>query len=394
MAKMKKMLLALFALVIVLSFTFARGSRERDEKVIKIGVFEPATGDNGAGGKQQTLGIQYANYITPTITLNGEEYRIKLIIADNESSNDKAVSAAAALVNEEISVALGSYGSGVSIAGSDVFRIAGVPVITASSTNPQVTEGNSHYFRICFLDHFQGTVMANYAYNVLGARKAYCLAKLGDDYSAGLANYFIETFESLGGVCVYETFPEGNSDFTSYIANAKNEGAEIFFAPVSVEAAQLIINQANSQNLGMPMLAGDTWDSNVVLQAARGTNVDITVSTFYPEGADSAFDAGFKAWVNASPTRLRNNGGDDTVGAVTAMGYDAYNFALKAIENAESADPSDVMEALWTTEIEGVSGYIALDQVNGDAIRNTAYVKHYNNETVTWDLLPAVTVYR
>ena len=96
--------------------------------------------------------------------------------------------------------------------------------------------------------------------------------------------------------------------------------------------------------------------------------------------------------VNADSTRLSNNGGDDTVAAVTAMGYDAYYFALQAIENAGSTDPADVMQALWTTEIDGVSGHIALEQVNGDAIRNTAYVKHCNNENGTWDALPAVTV--
>lgn len=389
---MKKLLLALLTLVLVGSVVFAGGSGESTGNVIRIGVFEPASGDNGAGGKQETLGIQYANYLTPTLTLNGEEYTVQLVIADNESSNDRAASAAATLINAGISVALGSYGSGVSIAGSDTFRAAGVPVIGITCTNPQVTEGNSHYFRICFLDPFQGTVLANYAYNVLGVRKAYCLAKLGDDYSGGLVNYFIEAFENLGGVCVYETFPEGNSDFTSYIANAKNENCEIFFSPVSIEAAQLIINQADSQNLGMPILAGDTWDSNVVLQAARGTSVDLTITTFYPEGAQADFDNGFKEWVNADSTRLSNNGGDDTVAAVTAMGFDAYNFALQAILNAGSTDPADVMQALWTTEMDGVSGHIALDQVNGDAIRNTAYVKHCNNATGTWDALPAVTI--
>ena len=389
---MKKVLSTLFLVLLAVSVIYAGGSSESDGNVIRIGVFEPASGDNGAGGKQETLGIQYANYLTPTLTLNGVEYSVELVIADNESSNDRAASAAATLVNADISVALGSYGSGVSIAGSDTFRAAGVPIIGITCTNPQVTEGNTHYFRICFLDPFQGTVLANYAYNELGVRKAYCLAKLGDDYSGGLVNYFIEAFENLGGECVSETFPEGNSDFTSYIANAKNSGCEIFFSPVSTEAAQLIINQADSQDLAMPILAGDTWDSNVILQAAKGTDVSITITTFYPEGANAEFDNGFKEWVNADSTRLSNNGGDDTVAAVTAMGYDAYYFALQAILNAGSTDPADVMQALWTTELDGVSGHISLDQVNGDAIRNTAYVKHCDNESGTWLALPAVTI--
>ena len=388
---MKKALVFLLVLAMLVPL-FAGGSKE-DDNTIRIGVFEPASGDNGAGGKQETLGIEYANSLTPTVELNGTVYNVELIKADNESSNDKAATAASMLVNEDVSVVLGSYGSAVSIAGSDIFRAAGVPAIGVTCTNPQITEGNTHYFRICFLDPFQGTVLAAYAYNEIGARKAYCLSKLGDDYSGGLVNYFIEEFERLGGECVSETFPEGNSDFTSYIANAKNSGAEVFFSPVSTEAAQLIIDQSSSQGLGMPILAGDTWDSNVILQAARGkSNVDVTVTTFYPEGADASFDNGFKDWVNADSTRLANNGGDDTVAAVTAMGFDAYNFALQAIKNAGSSDPADVMEAIWKTEIDGVTGHIALEQVNGDAIRNTVYVKHCNTETGRWDALPAVVV--
>ena len=389
---MKKVLLFALTVLVSASMLFAGGSGEEDSTVVKIGVFEPASGDNGAGGKQETLGIQYANYVTPTVNIGGTDYTVELVIADNESSNDRAATAAATLVNAGVSVVLGSYGSGVSIAGSDTFRVGGVPAIGVTCTNPQVTEGNTHYFRICYLDPFQGTVLANYAYDTLGARKVYCLAKLGDDYSGGLVNYFVERFTSLGGEVVSETFPEGNSDFTSYIANAKNSGCEVFFSPVSTEAAQLIINQADSQGLGMPILAGDTWDSNVILQAAKGKDADITVTTFYPEGADPEFDAAFKAWVNADSTRLANNGGDDTISAVTAMGYDAYNFALQALQNAGSKDPADVMEALWGTEIDGVTGHIALDDVNGDAIRNTVYVKHANTTTGGWDALPAVVV--
>ena len=190
---------------------------------------------------------QYANSLAPTVDIDGTTYNVELVIVDNESSNDRAATAASMLVNEDVSVVLGSYGSGVSIAGSDTFRAAGVPAIGITCTNPQVTEGNTHYFRICYLDPFQGTVLANYAYNELGARTAYCLAKLGDDYSGGLVNYFIQQFKALGGTCISETFPDGNSDFTSYVNNAKNSGAEVFFSPVSTEAAQLIIDQSSSQ---------------------------------------------------------------------------------------------------------------------------------------------------
>jgi len=399
---MKKLVAILLALVLVVSFaacakpaatdTPAAEAPASGNPVVKIGIYEPASGDNGAGGKQETLGIEYAHSVSPTVEINGTTYDVELVKVDNESSNDKAASAASTLVSAGVSVVLGSYGSGVSIAASPTFEAAGIPAIGITCTNPQVTEGNKHYFRVCFLDPFQGTVLANYAFSTLGVKTAYCLSKLGDDYSGGLVNYFVKAFEALGGTCVQDTFPDGNSDFTSYINNAKNSGAKVFFSPVSTEAAQLIIDQAESQALGMPILAGDTWDSNVILQAAKGKTVDVTVTTFYPEGANAEFDAGFKAWVNADATQLANNGGDDTVAAVTAMGYDAYFFALEAMKKAASIDPAAIMAALWSTTYEGVSGPIALDQVNGDAIRNTAYVKHANNETGAWDALPPVTI--
>lgn len=396
---MKKFLAILLACVLVLAL-FAGCSKEAtpasqtpasaspaEEKVVKIGVYEPASGDNGAGGKQETLGIQYANEVQPTVEIAGETYKVELVIVDNESSNDKGPTAAANLVSAGVSVALGSYGSGVSIAGSDKFKEAGIPVIGVTCTNPAVTEGNTHYFRICFLDPFQGTVLANLAVDRWQAKTAYCLAKQGDDYSVGLCKYFQQAFEALGGTVIYETFPEGNSDFASYMTNAKNANADVFFAPVSTEAAALIIDQADAQAVTFPLLAGDTWDSNVITGAAKDKNVDIYVTTFYQEGGDPDFDAGIKEWIAADATRLANNNGNDMIAAVSAMGYDAYFVALEALKNAGSTDPKAVNDALWTTTYTGVSGDIAFDDVNGDAIRDVAYVKNVNTTDGTWQFV-------
>ena len=355
-------------------------------KVVKIGVYEPASGDNGAGGKQETLGMQYANQKTPTVEIGGEEYQVELEIVDNESSNDKGPSAASSLVSSNVSVVLGSYGSGVSIAASDVFKEAGIPAIGVTCTNPQVTEGNTHYFRICFLDPFQGTVLANFANENFSAKKAYILTKLGDDYSTGLGHYFKEAFTALGGEVVEETFQEGNSDFISYITSAKNAGADVFFAPVSTEAAALIIEQSAAQGLDIPLMAGDTWDSNVILNAASGKDVQVYVTTFYQEGGNEEFDNGIKEWINSDSTAKANNGGDDTIAAVTAMGYDAYYVALEALKAAGSTDAAAVNEALWKVTYTGVSGEISFNET-GDALRDVAYVKCANTETGAWDFV-------
>ena len=352
------------------------------DKVVKIGVFEPQSGDNGAGGKQETLGMQFANSLTPTVEIGGEIYTVELVYADNQSANDKAPSAAQTLISAGCSIVLGSYGSGVSIAASDVFGDAGVPVVGVTCTNPQVTEGNSHYFRICFLDPFQGTVLANFAKDQFSATKAYCLAKQGDDYSVGLVNYFMEAFGPEN--CIFETFPDGTSDYSSYVANAKTAGAGVFFSPVSTEAAALIIDQAATQGLGIPILAGDTWDSNVILTAAEGKDVQVYVTTFYQEGGNPEFDAGIKAWINADAQAKTNNGGDDKIAAVSAMGYDAYYVALEALKAAGSIDPAAVLAVLGDVTYEGVSGSIAFDDINGDAIRDVAYVKQCDTATAEW----------
>ena len=384
---MKRVFALILALVMALSLVACgdSGSKDNDgEKVVKIGVFEPQSGDNGAGGKQEILGMQYANHETPTVEIGGETYKVELVYADNASSNDKAASAAQTLISSGVSLVLGSYGSGVSIAAGDTFAAAGMPAIGVTCTNPQVTSECEVYFRICFLDPFQGTVLANYAKNELKATKAYCLAKQGDDYSGGLCNYFIEAFGEAN--CVYEQFPEGTSDYSTYITNAQNQGCQVFFAPVSTEAAAQIIAKADTQNLGMPILAGDTWDSNVILDAAKGTDVKIAVTTFYQEGADADFDAAIKAWINSDATAKANNGGNDELAAVTVMGYDAYYVALEAMKKAGSIEPAKILEVLPSLNYTGVTGVISFNDI-GDANRDTAFVKACNTETGKWDFV-------
>ena len=384
-----KKLSVLFAIMLCVCMIAAASVSAQN--VVKIGVFEPASGDSGAGGKQEMLGMQYANYETPTVEIGGVTYEVQLVYADNGSSTDKAPSAAQQLVSSGVSVVLGSYGSGVSIAGSQYFADANIPAIGASCTNPQVTAGNDHYVRICFLDPFQGTVLANYAFKELGATVAYSLAELGNDYDQGLATYFKQAFEALGGTVIADSFPTGTSDFTSYLTNAQMYGAQVFFCPVSIAYSTQIIQQAASQGVEFPILGGDTLDSNVVANAAKGTNVQVTVTTFYQEGANADFDNGFKAWLNSNSEALTNNGGNDMIAAVSVMGYDTYYTALEALKAAGSVDSAAVKSVLPGVTLNGVSGAIAFDEV-GDAIRSSAFVKKVDNASGDWEFVVEQTV--
>ena len=360
-------------------------------KVVKIGVFEPQTGDNGAGGKQEILGMQYANYVQPTVEIGGETYDVQLEIVDNRTSAENGPSAAAELVNRGVSVVLGSYGSGVSMAGGAIFEEAGIPAIGVTCTNPQVTADCSVYYRICFLDPFQGTVLANYAYNELGVTTAYVLGMLGSDYDQGLVYYFTEAFEALGGTVVAESFPEGTANFVSYINNAKSAGAGVIFAPVSINYAQLIVEAADAQGFDGALLGSDTWDSNKVIESAKGKDISAYVTTFYQEGGNEEFDNGIKEWINANADAKTNNGGNDMIAAVTAMGYDAYFTALEALKAAGSTDPKAVLEALPGVSYEGVSGLIEFDEI-GDAVRDSAFIKTANTETGAWDFVKVQSV--
>lgn len=342
------------------------------DNVIKIGVFEPQTGENGGGGLQEVYGIRYANQVYPTVEVGGTEYTIQLVEVDNKSDKTEAVTAAQKLVSEGVVTVLGSYGSGVSIAAGDIFAEAGIPAIGCSCTNPQVTSGNEWYFRTCFLDPFQGTVMANYAIQN-GYKTAAVITQLGDDYSSGLGSFFKAAFEKLGGTIVSEEqFQTNQSDFKAILTNIKSANPDIIFAPSSITTAPLIIKQAREMGITAVIAAGDTWENATIIENAGADAEGTVFSTFYDEAAPAndeaaAFVDGFKAY-------LTSIGESDIIPAVSALGYDAYITAVQAIKDADSVDPAAIKDALKNVHVEGVTGDITFDE-NGDANKDMAYIK-------------------
>lgn len=379
---MKKLLALILVLAMTLSLVGCGKSSNTSSKTLSIGVFEPASGDNGAGGKQETLGMQYANSVTPTVAINGETYNVVLKIVDNQSATDKAPTAAQQLVSDNVSVVLGSYGSGVSMAAAPIFEQAKIPAIGASCTNPAVTQNRPYYFRVCFIDPFQGNVMASFVKDQFNAKKAYVLSMLGEDYGSGLATYFANAFKKEGGNVKAESFPEGTSDFSAYIQNAISYGADVIFAPSATTYASLIISQAASAGCKIPITAGDTWESSVILDAQKGTNLKVYVSTFFDEndksGVAATFVSGFKAWLNADSQHKTDNGGNDIVAAVSALGYDAYMTAIEAVKIANSTTGEDIKNAMPKVSFDGVTGHISFPN-GGDAAKSDAFIKQADN---------------
>ena len=356
------------------SSSSSSGSTEQasGENVIKIGVFEPQTGENGGGGLQEVYGIRYANQVYPTVEIGGTEYTIELVEVDNKSDKTEAVTAAQKLVSEGVVGILGSYGSGVSIAAGDIFAEAGIPAIGCSCTNPQVTSGNDWYFRVCFIDPFQGTVMANYAIQN-GYESAAIITQLGDDYSSGLGSYFKSSFEEHGGTIVAEEqFQTNQSDFKAILTNIKAANPDIIFAPSSITTAPLIIKQAREMGITSVIAAGDTWENATIIENAGADAEGIVLSTFYDEAAPAndeaaSFLTGFKEY-------LTSIGEPDVIPAVSALGYDAYLTLVQAIKDAGSTDPAAVRDALVNVQVTGVTGDIKFDE-NGDADKSLAFIK-------------------
>lgn len=344
---------------------------------IKVGVFEPVTGENGGGGSQEVLGIRYANKQVPSVTIGDKEYKIELVEVDNQSDKTAAVTAASQLITSGVVAVLGSYGSGVSIAAGATFESAGVPAIGCSCTNPQVTLGNDFYFRVCFLDPFQGTVMANYAYATKGCQKAYVIYQNGDDYSTGLANYFMQAFK--GEVVGQSTFNTNESDFNAYITAAKAANPDVVFVPSSIQTASLFIKQAREAGLDCAIMAGDTWENQTIIDNAGKDNAtNVYLSTFFDENDSGAaeFVKGYKEFLNSDSANLTLNGGNDVVAAVSALGYDAYMTLVEALKKVDPANVNSVAirDALKTVSFTGVTGSISFDE-NGDAKKDTAFIK-------------------
>ncbi len=372
---MKRILALLMSMLMVLTLFTACAQKgpaaPSNADVIKIGVFEPLTGENGGGGLQELGGIQYANKMYPEVL--GK--KIELVVVDNKSDKGEATTAVTRLIEQEKVVAIiGSYGSGVSIAAGDIIKNAKIPAMGASCTNPMVTQGNEFYFRACFLDPFQGRVMANYAIQK-GAKTAAVIMQNGDDYSVGLGNFFINAFKELTGdensIVDVSEFQVNESDFNAILTNVKAKNPDVIFAPSSATSAPLIIKQARALGIKSLIMGGDTWENPSLIEVAGSDADGIVLSTFFDENDPATEEA--RVFVEGYKKELA--GKEPIIPAVAALGYDAYLLVRDAIERAGSTDGVAIRDALNATkDFEGVTGVINFTE-EGDADKNIAVIK-------------------
>jgi branched-chain amino acid transport system substrate-binding protein len=340
-----------------------------DADVIKIGVFEPLTGANAAGGADEYDGAKLANKKFPTVL--GK--KVQLVAVDNKSDKVEAANAATVLVQKEkVSAVIGSWGSSLSMSGGPIFAEAKIPAVAVSATNPNVTKGNPYYFRVCFLDPFQGIVGATYAFNVLKAKKVAIIREVSNDYSVGLAKFFVDEFVKLSGdpksIVATSDYNTGDQDFSAQLTNIKKFEPDVIFAPGNYTESALIIKQARALGMKAQFIGGDTWDFNAFLEIGGAAVEGATISTFFANDVpinktSEAFLKSFREEYKKEPS------------AVAALGYDAYLVIIDAITRAGSADPQKIRDALAQTKnFEGSAGAITINaerNADKDAIFKT-----------------------
>lgn len=353
-----------FLLLTVTLVLGGTGCTKKESNVIKIGVFEPITGANAAGGQLEVEGIKLANKLYPEVL--GK--KVELVIADNKSDKVEAATAAARLVEKEkVTAIIGSWGSSLAMAAGDIVKQGKVPTVGASCTNPLVTAGNEYYFRVCFIDPFQGTVMANYAYSKLNAKKAAIVQEVNNDYAVGLAKFFMDSFKKLTGdedcIVAVANYNTGDQDFSAQLTNVKAKNPDVIFAPGNFTESALIISQARKLGITCPFIGGDTWETQEFLDIGQEAVEGAVFSTFFASETPITEESG--KFIEAY-----RNEYEKEPAAVAALGYDAYILILDAIKRANSTDRVKLREEIARTQnFQGAAGIITLD-ANGDAIKN------------------------
>lgn len=322
---------------------------------IRIGHFASLTGDTATFGQSADAGIRLA--IEEINAAGGVLGRpLVLISEDDRSITEEARTAAQKLIQRDGVVALlGEVASSRSLAAAPEAQRAGIPMITPASTNPKVTEVGDYVFRTCFIDPFQGAVMARFAFEDLGARRVAILSDFKQDYSVGLAEFFRKTFRELGGEIVAdERYTSGDIEFRAQLTTIRGARPDAVFVPGYYTEVGLIAKQARELGIDVPLLGGDGWDSAKTLEIGGDAVEGYYFSNHYAADSDNPR-------VQAFVRRFEERHGSRP-DAMAALGYDAAGILADAIRRAGTTDGPALRDAIAATrDYEGVTGRITID---------------------------------
>ncbi len=323
---------------------------------IRVGEFASLT------GKEATFGISsHEGTVLAVEELNAAGgllgKKVTLLTEDNQSKAGESANAVNKLIAKDNVVAiLGEVASSRSLEVAPICQQNGVPQISPSSTNPKVTETGDFIFRVCFIDPFQGTVMANFARNTLKAQKVAVFTDVKSDYSKGLARFFKEGFSKAGGTIVSELdFNGGDKDFKGQLTSIKGANPEALFVPGYYTDAALICIQAKEVGLNIPIFGGDGWESDKLIEIGKEAVEGTYFSTHYAPDVGTEKS---KAFVESYKKRYGGKAPD----GMAALGYDAAMILADAIKRTNSTDGKTVRNALAATkDFDAVTGKITIN---------------------------------
>lgn len=343
-------------------------TKKVNENEILIGTYSSNTGATASFGVLQKQGIDMAaEEINAAGGINGK--KIKVINYDNKSDNDETLAVVNRLVSQDNVLALiGEATSGKSKIGAQIAQANKVPMLTPSATNPEVTQVGNYIFRACFIDPFQGFVMAKFMTENLKFKKAAILRDVKSDYSVGLSDVFVAELKKMGGEVVADlAYQEGDIDFKSQLTAIKAKNPEVIFIPGYYNEVALVAKQLKELGMKQIMLGGDGWSSPKLFEIAKDAINGHYYSNHYTTESNDPktieFVKNYKAKFHEDPD------------VMAALGYDAMYLMAEAIKNAKAQTRDDVRDALANIKgFKGATGEISMNEKR-DADKSAVVVR-------------------
>jgi branched-chain amino acid transport system substrate-binding protein len=340
-----------------------------DRSTIKVGFFGDLSGPTYNFGQSAMNGaLMAADEINQAGGINGR--RLDIVVEDDKGSPEIAAQATNRLIkNYKVTAIIGAGASGNSLAAAPNAQSAMIPLIAPSSTNPAVTQAGSYMFRACFIDAFQGEVMARFAANTLKAKKAAIMVDFNNPYSRGLTEYFELSFAKLDGqVIAKQSYSQGDADYRGQLSAIKAANPDVIYIPGYYGDVAIMAKQARQIGLTQPLLGADGWDAPELWELARDSLNGSYISNHYSVDDPSEN-------IQRFVRDYRQRYGNLTPDAHAALAYDALRFLADAIQRSGTTDGPKLRDALGATKnFPGVTGVISMD-ANRNAVKPAVILK-------------------
>lgn len=363
-----KNMFSLLSIAALVAFVGCTKKTETNSNEILLGSYSPNTGAIATFGVYQKRGIEMAiEEINAAGGINGK--MLKHVNYDNKSDDNETLAVVNRLISQDKVVAIiGEATSGRSKIGAQVAQQNKIPMLTPSATNPEVTKVGNYIFRACFIDPFQGQVMAKFMVDNLKMKKAAILRDVKNDYSVGLSDVFKAELVKAGGEIVDDiAYQEGDVDFKSQLTSIKGKKPDAIFVPGYYNEVALIARQAKELGMNQPLLGGDGWSSpdlfKIAKDAINGSYFSNHYTTESTDPKTVEFVKNFKAKFN------------EDADVMAALGYDAVYMMAEAMKSAKEITPDNVRAGLaGIKNFHGVTGVMTMNE-NRDAVKSAVVVR-------------------